>query len=64
MNFIEKCEFDKDSIERIIKVIENTPTSFYHIADAIEEAIPLLEHLGLDGLLIATIKEKQRRHME
>ena len=64
MNFIEKCEFNKDNIERIIKVIENTPTSFYHIADAIEEATPLFEHLGPDGLLIATINEKQRRHIE
>ena len=64
MNFIEKCEFNKDNIERIIKVIENTPTSFDHIADAIEEAIPLFDYLGPDGLLIATIKEKQRRHIE
>ena len=51
----------EEIIERIDTICNLYPT---FILDTIEEGIPLIEHLGPDGLYIAVVNEKLRRKLK
>lgn len=53
-----------DEIKRINNVCNYYPISWPQIADAVESATPLIEHLGSDALYIAVVNEKLRRKLE
>lgn len=63
-NFDELYYLEQPYIEHINNIVINHPVSWNYIADAIEEAVPLLDYLGPDGLLIAVINEKKRRYLD
>ena len=58
---IDNYDLYQEELNEIFKIIEKYPTSMYHILQAIQEAKPLFEHLGPDGLLIAVQNEILRR---
>lgn len=52
-----------EDIERINKVVNEHPIAWKHIADLVEEGIPLIDYMGPDGILLAIIREKEMRHL-
>jgi len=52
-----------EDIERINKVVNEHPIAWKHIADLLEEGIPLIDYMGPDGILLAIIREKEMRHL-
>ena len=53
-----------EDIERINKVVNEHPIAWKHIADLLEEGIPLIDYMGPDGILLAIIREKEMRHLD
>jgi hypothetical protein len=53
-----------EDIERINKVVNEHPIAWKHIADLVEEGIPLIDYMGPDGILLAIIREKEMRHLD
>lgn len=54
----------EEIIARIETICNLYPIGWTYILDTIEEGIPLIEHLGPDGLYIAVVNEKLRRKLE
>ena len=66
MNFQEISTllyFENETIARINKIVNEHPISWEHIADLLEEGIPLIDYMGPDGILLAIIREKEMRHL-
>jgi hypothetical protein len=55
--------FDFYPISEICEIVEHHPISWTHIAEAVREAIPLIENCGPDILYLTIKKEKERRHL-
>ena len=53
-----------ENIERINKIVNEHPIDWTHIADLIEESIPLIDYMGPDGISLAIIREKGMRHLD
>lgn len=52
-----------ENINRINKIVNEHPIDWTHIADLLEEGIPLIDYMGPDGILLAIIREKEMRHL-
>jgi len=66
MNFQEISTllyFENENIARINKIVNEHPIAWEHIADLLEEGIPLIDYMGPDGILLAIIREKEMRHL-
>ena len=55
--------FENENIARINKIVNEHPIAWKHIADLLEEGIPLIDYMGPDGILLAIIREKEMRHL-
>jgi len=55
--------FENENIVRINKIVNEHPIAWTHIADLLEESIPLIDYVGPDGILLAIIREKEMRHL-
>lgn len=55
--------FENENIARINKIVNKHPIAWKHIADLLEEDIPLIDYMGPDGILLAIIREKEMRHL-
>jgi len=53
-----------ENIERINKIVNEHPIDWAHIADLVEEGIPLIDYMGPDGISLAIIREKGMRHLD
>lgn len=56
--------FENENIARINKIVNEHPITWEHIADLLEEGIPLIDYMGPDGILLAIIREKEMRHLD
>ena len=56
--------FENENIARINKIVNEHPIDWTHIADLIEEGIPLIDYMGPDGISLAIIREKGMRHLD
>lgn len=69
MTYEEKEAFKKEiyysqkDIFRICKIIWEHPINWTYIADILETAIPLIDYMGPDGVLLAIIREKEMRQL-
>jgi hypothetical protein len=63
MDFIKNIIFDFYPISEICEIVEHYPISWTHIAEAVREAIPLIEYCGPDILYLIIKREKERRHL-
>ena len=52
-----------EDIERINKVVNEHPIAWKHIADLVEEGIPLIDYMGPDVISYVVNKEKKIRHL-
>ena len=61
--FSKMLFIDYEEIERINKIVCEHLITWKHIADLLEEGIPLIDYMGPEGILNAIIRETEMRHL-